>query len=173
MKTTGSTLDEIPAGSHVFVDAMVFVYHFAGASRQCRRLLERCERGEVIGVTSVVVLAEATHRLMMLEAVRSGRVSPGGVARKLREHPEAIRSLHEYRDQVESIATWGIDVVSLDLGGCQRAAEIRARHGLLTNDSLVVAALQERGISVLASGDTDLRRVPGIAVHAPADLGGS
>jgi predicted nucleic acid-binding protein len=52
------TLAEIPDGAAVFIDANVFVYHFAGASPQCTRLLARCETNEVRGATSALVLAE-------------------------------------------------------------------------------------------------------------------
>ena len=56
------TLDRLEAGSQVFVDATVFVYHFTGTSPSSRDFLDRCERGELRGTTSVVVLAEVAHR---------------------------------------------------------------------------------------------------------------
>jgi hypothetical protein len=64
----------------------VCVYHFIDASSQCSEFLERCER-EVHGHTSVVVLAETAHRLMMMEAITAGLAAPGGVVRKLRQRP--------------------------------------------------------------------------------------
>ena len=35
------TFDAIEEGSAVFIDANVFIYHFAGASPQCTALLSR------------------------------------------------------------------------------------------------------------------------------------
>jgi predicted nucleic acid-binding protein len=69
------TLDRVPRASRIFLDSTIFIYHATGASSECRSLLERCEAGEVTGVTSVVVLAEVAHRLMIIEAVAAGRVS--------------------------------------------------------------------------------------------------
>lgn len=40
-------------------------------------------------------------------------------------------------------------------------------HGLLTNDSLIVALLQRHGITHLATNDDDFDRVPGITVWKP------
>jgi len=52
------------------------------ASPECRRLLERCEAGEVAGVTSVVAVVDVAHRLMMIEAVATGLVSGKNVLRE-------------------------------------------------------------------------------------------
>jgi len=170
MKTT-STLEEVPAGCRIFLDAGVFIYHFCRESGQCRVLLERCERGEVRGVTSVISVLEATHRLMIAEAVRAGEVTPGGVARKLWERPEVVRNLAEYRRQVESIPQWGVEVLPVDLGRCLRAADVRAAHGLFTNDSIIVATMRDAGVTAIATADRDFERVEGITVYRPTDLG--
>jgi predicted nucleic acid-binding protein len=167
----GSTLDDIPAGQRVFLDATIFIYHFARASMQCRRLLERCERADLAGVTSAIVLAETTHRLMMIEAVVDGHVAASGVARKLRERPDLVRKLGRYQRQVESIAGWGIEVRPLDLGRWLRSADARSGHGLLTNDSLIVATMSDEGIDVLATADRDFERVEGVRVFRPTDVG--
>jgi predicted nucleic acid-binding protein len=168
---TTSTFEEVPAGRRIFLDAGVFIYHFCCESAQCRRLLERCERGEVLGVTSVIVVLEVTHRLMLAEAARSGGLLPGGVARKLRERPAVVRTLREHRRQVESIPRWGIQVLPADLGRCLRAADVRAETGLLTNDSVIVATMRDVGVTAIATADRDFERVEGLLVYRPTDLG--
>ncbi len=165
----GWTLDDIPAGQRVFLDATVFIYHFVRASSQCRRLLERCERSELFGVTSVVTLAETAHRLMMIEAVADGHLAAGGVARKLRERPDIVSQLRRYNEAVESIAAWGVEVRALELGCCLRAAEVRATEGLLTNDSLIVSTMRDEGIDSIATADADFQRVGGLRVFRPTD----
>ena len=166
-----STLDQVPRGSRVFVDASIFIYHFAKVSWECRRLLQRCESGEVAGVTSVVVLSEVTHRLMMMEAVRQGLVTPGGVARKLRDRPAIVRQLPEYGVQVASIPGWDIEVLPLDLAACLRSADVRASSGLLTDDSLIVTTMRDQQLDAIATSDADFERVDGLRVFGPSDLG--
>ena len=63
-------LDRAPAGTHVFIDANIFIYHFTGASSQCSAFLSRCETRQFEGATGIHILTEVAHRLMMIEAVR-------------------------------------------------------------------------------------------------------
>jgi predicted nucleic acid-binding protein len=163
-------LDRVPEGERIFVDAPIFVYHFTGVSPACRRFLERCERAELQGVTSVTVIAEVTHRLMMIEAVRGGLVSAGNVAAKLRRHPDAIRSLHVAEEQAGRIPMMGFDVRGLDLHLLTAAAALRRRHGLMTNDSIITATARGEGITSIATADGDFARVDELTVFAPADL---
>lgn len=167
---TSSTLDQLVAGSRVFIDASIFIYHFTASSRQCRELLADCESGRFSGFTSVTAVTEVAHRLMMIEAVTKGLVSPGNVVRKLREKPALIRELHVYQEQIELIPLMGITVQGLDLEVTAFAAEIRRRHGLLVNDSLLSATAIREGITDFASADPDFERVEGLRLFHPDDL---
>ena len=164
------TLDRVPSTTRVFLDSTIFIYHAAGVSPQCRALLERCESGDVAGFTSVVVLAEVAHRLMLIEAVAAGLVTGKDIVKKLRAKPDIVRQLHVYQEQVERIPLMGVDVVSLDVATLLSSADVRRESGLLVNDSLVVAAARAAGIDQLASADTDFSRVKGVKVYAPGDL---
>jgi predicted nucleic acid-binding protein len=165
-----STLDQLDAGSRVFIDASIFIYHFTGSSLKCRQFLEGCESARFAGLTSVTAVAEVAHRLMMIEAVTKGLVSPGNVVRKLREKPSFIQELHIYQEQVELIPLMGIAVRGLDLEIMTLAAEIRRRHGLLVNDSLLSATAVREGIIDFASADSDFERVQELRIFRPDDL---
>jgi predicted nucleic acid-binding protein len=52
----------------------------------------------------------------------------------------------------------------------RNAQTVRQEAGLLTNDSMIVAAMREYGLSFLASNDSDFERVPDITVFKPTDL---
>ncbi len=162
--------DELPAGTDVFIDATIFIYHFTGVSEDCRDLLERCERGEVHGITSVIVVAEVAHRLMTIEAVARKLVAPGNVAKKLREKPALVRKLSTYQEQVQRIPLMGIEIASFDLRLLLSSAELRSQYGLLVNDSMVAAAALDANAGAIASADRDLRRVKSLPFYSPADL---
>lgn len=98
MRKACLTLDRIPASSRVFLDSTIFIYHAAGASPQCRTLLERCEAGEITGLTSVLVVAEVAHRLMIIEAVAARLVSGKNIVKKLRARPDLVRRLHVFQE---------------------------------------------------------------------------
>lgn len=162
--------DEVPAGTEIAIDSTIFIYHFAGASRDCRELLERCERGEIHGLTSTVVLAEVLHRLMLMEAVWRGFVTPGNLVQKLRDKPALVKKLSLYQEQVARIPLMGIKIVSLDLRGLLLSADVRREHGLLVNDSLVATAAMQSGAQAIASADRDLRRLKAFTLYWPADI---
>jgi predicted nucleic acid-binding protein len=62
-----------------------------------------------------------------------------------------------------------IPLTILSVTGTQasRAADFSRQHGLLTNDALIVAVMQDHGLTHLASNDADFDRVPGITRYAP------
>ncbi|MBI2911074.1 MAG: type II toxin-antitoxin system VapC family toxin [Chloroflexi bacterium] len=160
-------LEALPAGRGVFIDANIFIYHLAGQFPACRRLLERCEAGDVEGSTGIHVLLEVLHRLMMLEAVQKGLISPGNVARKLKEHPEVVRSLQDYQRLAASIPEMGVQIVPVDSQLVRASAAVRRRHGLLVNDSLSVAMMEAGGLQAIATADRDFQRVTGLEVFTP------
>lgn len=164
------TLDQIPADTRVFVDAPIFIYHFAGVSEECKRFLGRCEARELDALTSSVVVAEVAHRLMMIEAVSQGRVTPGNVAKKLRGRPDIVKGLQRYQVQVGRIPLMAVEVVAVDSGAILRSESVRSEHGLLVNDSLVVTSALDHGAKALASSDRDFEAVGGLSLCRPADL---
>ena len=66
------SLDAIPAGARVLVDANILIYAKRGMSAQCRRFLERCAQRKISGVLTTIVVAEFCHRRMMQEAQSRG-----------------------------------------------------------------------------------------------------
>jgi predicted nucleic acid-binding protein len=165
-----STLERIPDGARIFIDSVLFIYHFTGISRDCRDFLGRCERGDVRGVTSALVLAEVTHRLMLVEATAKGLVTPGKQVQKLKDRPEVVRELRLYAEQVEQIPLLGIEILSVEPPLLFRAAALRAEYGLLTNDSLVLQAALDASADGLATADVDFQRVRRLPVYRPADI---
>ena len=167
---TARPLGGLTAEQTIFVDANVFIYHFTGLSQECSDFLVRCERGELWGVTGIHLLLEVLHRLMMVEAVSKGLVSPGNVAKKLREKPHVVEQLVDYQIQTETILEMGIGVAGLTPDQLKRSSRYRQRNGLLVNDSLTVSAMEIEGVSNLATADSDFARVKAIQVYSPQDL---
>lgn len=164
------TLEDVPSGARVFIDSTIFIYHATAVSPQCRGLLERCENGDVAGVSSVLVLAEVAHRLMTIEAVGSGAIAGKDVVKKLRARPDVVRRLHVYQEQVDRIPLMGIEILPLESGALLRSADVRRDSGLLVNDSLVVVAARDAGIAHIASADPDFGRIGDVMLYRPSDL---
>ena len=164
------TLADLQDGDSVFLDANIFIYHFGGQSRQCKTLLERCARRALLGYTSTSVLAEVLHRLMVAEAIERGLVSAKTAIRKLKERPQLVKQLTKYNEDARKIRQMNLPILSLTSEVLTRSETVRESEGLLTNDSFVVVFMRDRGLSKLATTDSDFERVQGLEVYRPTDL---
>jgi predicted nucleic acid-binding protein len=164
------TFKTLKRGENIFIDANIFVYNFGGQSVECKYLLLRCARGELTGYTLTSVLSEVLHRLMIAEAIQNSYISNKNPVRKLRENPEIIKKLTTYIRNVEKIAEMNISIVALTHDLVKKSAKIRQNEGLLTNDSIVVAAVKELGLSNLATNDNDFDQIKWLNVYKPSDI---
>lgn len=163
-------LDSISSGSTIFIDANIFIYHFTGVSNECGHFLSRCEHGDLIGITSVNVLLEVLHRLMMVEAFRKKFVKPPNIVKKLKKHPEKIRQLNDYFTNTQKISEMGIIVKPITGEAILKSQAVRLRYGFMVNDSLIVASMEEENTKLLATNDTGFSILEGYAIYRPSDL---
>ena len=107
---------------------------------------------------------------MMLEALHKGLIVGGQPARKLKEHPEIVKNLHDYNQSVRQIPRMGVRIRALTPVLVMASEAIRAQYGVLTNDSVSVAIMQKLRLPHLVSHDSDLRNVAGLVVYQPNDV---
>jgi predicted nucleic acid-binding protein len=165
-----STFTSIPAGASVFLDANTFVYHFTGHpvyGAACTDLLERIERGDLCGLTSAAVVSDMIHRLMTIEAAALFGWPIQGIAARLRRSPSAVQQLSRSRQAVDELPLIPVQVLPLTAGQVSRAVDLCRQHGLLANDALVVAVMNDQQLTLLASQDVDFDRVPGVTRYSP------
>ena len=161
---------DIKTGSEVFVDSNVFIYHFTGVSDECSDFLSRCERGELIEMTTVNVILEVLHRLMMVEAVRKNLVKPPNLVKKLSKAPQKLKRLNEYFVNTEKIQDMGIAIKPLLFETILKSHMIRLTSGLMVNDSVIIASMKEEGVKLLATGDKAFEKLDEINVCSPQDI---
>ncbi|MGH8011382.1 MAG: type II toxin-antitoxin system VapC family toxin [Candidatus Binataceae bacterium] len=162
-------LDSIASGADILLDANILIYALTESSEQCRRLLGRCASEELCGVTTVEIVNETCHRLMLAEALHAGLIS-AAQAKLLRAKRTAIPSFSEYWTKTKQLFGLGFLVIGLEEQRVRRAHEMRKRYALLTNDSLIIAAADEYGIRGLASNDADFDDIPWLTVYKPGDI---
>ena len=161
---------DLAAGDSVFVDANTFIYHFGpdpALGPPCSQLLERIENQELAGFTAAHVLAEVAHKLMTIEATTLFGWSMTGMANRLRRHPAEVQQLTAFQRALERVCQSRVQVLAVAAPGLLAAAVICGRTGLLINDALIVAVMQQQGLTRLASHDVDFDRVPGLTRYAP------
>ena len=162
-------LPNLPSGADVFLDANVFIYTFGGHSNDCRDLLRRCASEEVFGITTLDVINEVTHRLMLTEAVAKGVITKSNAA-ALQGKWRDVAKLTEYWTLTARIFGLNILIADSDEPRLHRAQTVRSNHGLLTNDSLILATMNEYGIDCLASRDGDFDHVSSLTIYKPSDI---
>jgi predicted nucleic acid-binding protein len=164
--------NQIPANASVFIDANVLVYHFTphptfGA--ECQLLMENVYKWQHFhAYTSTHVLGEVAHQLMVLEASQYFGWPLKGITDRLRKHPAEVQKLTRFRQALDEVPRLGIEVLSIERHLPPLAAALSQVHGLLTNDALILATMQDQAITRLASSDVDFDRVPGLTRYAPA-----
>ncbi|MBE7502903.1 MAG: type II toxin-antitoxin system VapC family toxin [Verrucomicrobiales bacterium] len=163
------SLDDIPSGSRILLDANVLIYARRGVSVQSRRLLERCASGEVVGIVTTFVLAEYCHRRMMQEAQSRG-LAAANPAKALAENPPSVRQLSQYAQEVEDLLAGELETLETVASDFTEALALQRQHGLLTNDSLLVATALRAGVNRLATADPQFDGVTGLTVFKPDDV---
>lgn len=164
------TFADLPAGETLFLDANPLVYHFAPDpvfGTPCTQLLTRIANLEIQALTSTHVLSEVTHHLMTLEAASLFGWT-AKIVNRLKQQPTQIAKLTNFRRSIETVPRLGVRVLTIDPNLITVAADFSQRYGLLSNDALIVAAMQANGLSNLAGNDADFDRVPTITRYSPA-----
>lgn len=132
------------AGRRVYLDANIFIYVLNGApglAEPSVALLDACCRGEVQGVTGDLTLAELlVHPLRLNDAAATA----------------AVREMLQ-----ESGA---VTLVGHDRACFERAAALRARHGLKMPDALHLATALGSGAACFVSNDHQLPQVEGLEI---------
>ena len=162
---------EVPAGSTCLLDTNVLLYAHQRASDSASRLLRRCAASDIIGILPSTVWEELCHRLMLAEALATGRVTGPNPARKLAECPEVVRDLAAYRGSLAELAATGLRFEPVTREDVLRGAvDLQRRYGLLTNDSLLVAVARRINCEAIATADKAFTNLKGLLIYGPSDL---
>lgn len=120
-------------------------------------------RSQIDAVSTAACLADAVHRVMGVEAQERFKLDSGAVA-WLQRHPERIRELSAFLDAARQLDALPLRLLPADSRAILEAAELSRRHGLLTNDAVIVALMRRHGLTHLATNDDDFDAVPGLTV---------
>jgi predicted nucleic acid-binding protein len=143
------TFADIAVGSPVFV-ANCLIYHFSPHP----------------------TFGPSCHSLIALMIVEANSL-PGSpvtanVPRRLKRQPLVVQQLTAYEKAVNDVLQSRLQVLAVKPNLIANAAALSRQFGLLTNDTLVVAIMQDQNIVGIASHDSDFDRVPTITRYAPS-----
>lgn len=163
-------LNDILNNSTLLIDANILIYATERKSVQCRELLQRVDAGVVRGVCTTITVAELCHRCMINEARAKGLLASSNPARTLSQQPSTVTRLSEYAEIVRDILGCSLTIEVIQEEDFYVALELQKQHGLLTNDSLILAVAKRLGIKEIATADKTFDSVQGVIVYSPSDL---
>jgi predicted nucleic acid-binding protein len=162
---------QAPSGSTCVLDTNVLLYAHQGASAAATLVLRRCAAADVIGILPSAVWEELCHRLMVAEALATGRVTGPNPARRLAEHPEIVRDLTAYRESIAELSAIGLRFEPVRREDVLlQAVELQKRHGLLTNDSIIAACAIRLGADYLITSDGGFAALTAIRIAFLDDI---
>lgn len=165
------TLRDIPNRALVMVDTNIVIYALFPNGRyhqMCKELLQRAAQGEVHLRLTISAAADIVHRTMILECLAQGHVQRAADAvTYLKQHPQTVQQLSRYKGILSDLTQAKVMILPLTYRDLHASKQYREQYGLLTNDSLILAAMQRERIPYLATNDHDFDRIPGIAVRWP------
>lgn len=82
-----------------------------------------------------------------------------------------VRQLAIHEASIQAIPAMGIEIIAVTEATMLRGLRHQRRYGLVTNGSLIVASMHQRGVRFLASADRRLAIVGEVEILVSADLG--
>jgi len=160
----------LPSRSRCLVDANILLYHIGGSSSECKDFLRRVADEEIEAYLTTVIIAEALHRQMLIEAVAKGLVTPGKALSKLKSNPALVTSLTDYITEVEKLLRLPFAVIEVTTADIAAGHALRRTHGLFVNDSINLACARRLALADVVTHDADFSRVSGITAWEPTDI---
>jgi len=82
-----------------------------------------------------------------------------------------VRQLAIHEASIQAIPARGIEIIAVTEATMLRGLRHQRRYGLVTNGSLIVASMHQRGVRFLASADRRPAIVDEVEILVSADLG--
>jgi uncharacterized protein len=120
------------------------------------------------GATSVIVLNEVVHRLLIAEAVQSAHISAESAVPFLKSHPQYIQDASTVWNLIDDIRNiQNLSVYGISEKAFTHSMDVMRQSGLLSNDALHVACMRENSIDTIVTYDRDFERIPQIKILRP------
>ncbi len=153
----------------IFIDANIFLHHAFDINATSVEFLKKVESSNIKTYTSALVIEEVTFKLTMQSASNFlDRVMLQGVKlflKDIKTKEKVFKPILEYRGYIDTLKDFGL--VVLDLTDKDMAAAIQTAnktYGLITADAAHIAVIKRKGITHIASNDSDFKAVNDITL---------
>lgn len=163
-------LDNLSSGSKLFIDTNIFLYAIMEHpvyGKTSKNLLENIEIGIVQGYTSVIVMNELLHKLIIGEIADKFGLKLFQVSPFIKKDVSVLTGLKSYEllDKIECIHNF--EILSLTKEIFRLSRSYMTKYHLMTNDAVIAATCNKNGISYLATNDCDFDHVDFLKLWSP------
>lgn len=164
-------LKEFKEKEAIFIDANIFLHHAFDVNPISVQFLKKVESSNIKAYTSALVIEEVMFKLIMQSASNLlNKVTVQDVKGLLKEshnREKIFKPVLEYRSYIDVLKDFGLvilDVTDKDMiTALQRAKEF----GLIMADAVHIGVMERKGITHLASSDSDFRSMKDITLWSP------
>lgn len=165
-----NTLNNLTEGTIIYVDSNIFIYDATNHPKyapSCSTFLDRVEAGEITGITSVLSVNEAVHKLSIIELSSKLKKKPVSIIPLIKKNPSLLDGLVAPFLAAENIMNMNLEIVNLILPVFVSALEFMKKYRFMSNDAVHVATMKRHGVTDIATNDPDFERVEWINVWKP------
>lgn len=169
-----NNLKDFPGNNSIFIDANIFLHHAFAVNDVSIEFLKRVENITVKAFTSVLVLEEVFFKLLLQHA--SNFIEKITV-KKLKSYlqddvkrSEIFTPLTQYQNFISILKSSGLKIIEVGGADLDIALHLAEQWGIITADAFHLAAMKKRGLTHLASDDTDFERVQEITLWRPKTI---
>jgi len=164
-------LNSLKENAFVFIDTNIFLYLIEGISKESRDFIKLVRSGYYRGITSIAVLHELAHKLMVDELYKNfGSDITKSKSKKLMKDKRSIKGLTKYQDFIHDVMNLGIPTLSSSNLDFEQALKFQSEYGMLTTDAINLALMKEFEIEHMATNDKDFEKISWLNVYCPGDI---
>jgi predicted nucleic acid-binding protein len=155
----------------IFVDANIFLHHAFDMNPTSVEFLKTVESFSLKAYTSALVIEEITFKLIIQSAsnfldkptLQNIKI----LLKDTKTKEEVFKPVEEYRGYIDMLKDFGLTVLDLTDKDMSSAIQKAKIYGLITADAAHIAVMERKGITHLASSDSDFKAVSHITLWSP------
>jgi len=161
---------QLPINQPVLVDTNILVYANQHISNQCVKFLEKCAKGEALGILPTNELTKLIQILMIAEAKDLGIIKIPYSIKQLNKNPNKVKSLNRYESLIKDLLSIGLQIETNNREDFLTSLRIQRQYGLALNDAIFLAIAERLRVTAIVSTNSLFANVQGVILYSPDDI---
>lgn len=155
----------------IFVDANIFLHHAFNANNASIEFLKQIESYNIKAYTSALVIEEVVFKLLIQAASNYLDITTIEKVKRLlmdnKNKENVFKPVIEYREYIDILKDFGLIILDLTDKDMIASLQKAKTYGLITADAVHIAVMERKGITNIASSDSDFEKVDCVTLWKP------